>query len=378
MKTAFQNFIIFMGAIVLGLGLCEIFMRVAMPQQLILFREDIWLPDSALGWRPAENLNTMVNTGERPVHLITDENGFRIDYNPEGKAETSNADVSLIVIGDSFVQGLQVENRETITGSISEMLSERSGLTVAGTNAGAMGWATGHYYQQAKRALAVGKYDLGIVCLWLIDDCNVGIDTISSPCLAYKLHRLKFPSSFSFAELKEKVLYPVNDLLETKSHLFIFLKNRFRNLRAKMGLIPKPFPDIFYTGETDPRRYRDTVTICRFIHEEFQRSRTPVFFVFLPAEFQVHEETFYDYVRWFDIPVDSVDLELPNRMLANAFQDESLHYMDMLRYMRMKADEGERLFGYIDLHLNREGNRAVAEHVLPMVMEYIEPLIAEN
>lgn len=371
MKSDFsKNLSLLIASTMLSLLLGEIFIRIALPQQLIRINDDIWIADTLLGWRPKPDVNTLVNTGDRTVRYVSDREGRRINPPPE-ETYPPDPDLNLLALGDSFLHGFEVENRETIPQVLAGMLREKHGVKLKAVNGGVRGYNPGQYYLMAKDALKDEKYDLGIVFLWVGDDIYPGIDTTFAPHNIATIHRFGIPHSLNWSEFREKIFYPVNDFLERHSHLFLFLKIRSENLLAKIGLTAKTYPDVFYLGEANSSRWEDTAETCRFIYEEFARCGTPVFFVLLPTEFQVYQEIFYDYIEWFDIPLDSVDLEMPSRLLSAAFEKKGLKLVNSLPLLRQSAAGGAKLFCEIDIHLNRAGLYAVSELILPVVEEYL-------
>lgn len=358
MKKILQNTLIFLVAIIISLLIAEFGIRIVSPQNLILIHDDIWIPDSTLGWKAKPNADMKVNWGEGKVTFRTDENGYRIFR--EDVIETAVVKKKILFIGDSFVQGLQVEQNETFVNLAAEKLSEIAGESYRAVNAGCSGWNVGQYYLQAKDALAKAEYDFGVVCLWVGDDIYEGIDTTFTPYDAKTIHRFGFPRKLNKTEITLKLLYPFNDLFETRSHLYVFLKNSFRNLLGKWGMTAKFFPEVFKLSNEDSAMWEDTAMTCMFIKDEFERHDTPVLFVLLPAEFQVHRERFEQYLEWFNISPDSVDLDMPHKLLNRYFVWDGLPVFDTLPSLKRRARQ-ERLYGDIDLHINREGHIAVGE-----------------
>src|SRR5687768_3771092 len=116
---------------ILLIPLLEISLRVFMPQQLIT-TTDLYVPDeSGLAIRHKPNLDTMVNTGERSVRFVTDENGFRVRDQEMGRG-----DVNILALGDSYLAALQVEYDDTYIGRLEAILSDDLGKTVRIVNTG--------------------------------------------------------------------------------------------------------------------------------------------------------------------------------------------------------------------------------------------------
>ena len=124
MKNILKNLGLLAVSLAISLLLGEILVRLIAPQQLIVPSHDILRPDETIGWRHRENANAQINTGEGTVHFVSDENGYRINSIAEDEAN-AEPDISIITIGDSFLEAVQVENRFTIPQVIRRILSNK-------------------------------------------------------------------------------------------------------------------------------------------------------------------------------------------------------------------------------------------------------------
>ena len=121
------------------------------PHQLIYYNNDVWRPDSILGWRHYENANTRINAGGAGlVHFSTDSNGFRINKinNPTSPNDYNH---NILVLGDSFIEGMQVENEKTIPQLLAQDLKEKKDLNVRIHNAAVGGWDPNQYLLETKK-----------------------------------------------------------------------------------------------------------------------------------------------------------------------------------------------------------------------------------
>jgi hypothetical protein len=356
-------------SLIVSLLIAEALVRLIAPQQLILLRPDIWRPDSHISHLHFSNVTTTVNTGEGEVHFFTDEDGYRV--NASSRSEGSHYAKAILTVGDSFLEALQVENESTIPQLVARSLEQKTGLSVRVDNAGVGSWNPNHYYLMAKNALEKRKYDLGIVFISLHNDI-VGVETETfQPRDPAAKHDFKIPEHLSWPAMIDALFYPANDLLETRSQLFVLFKNTSRVRLAKIGLTADNFPKIFDKTEEQSPMWEITSDICEKIENEFAAYGTPLFFVFLPAVYQVQQGEYEEYIRSFNIAVESVDLELPNRILKREFEKRGLAFSDPLESMREKALKGVKMYGLIDRHFSTAGHQAVAEFIEPLVESYI-------
>ncbi len=378
MKTIAQKLALLVSSTSISLIFVEMLVRLFIPQQLVILRPDIWRPDDTFGHRHHENANTIVNVGEGIVHFVTDSNGYRVNRNtPQNRTEP---DVSILTIGDSFLEGLHVENEFTIPEVVRKYLEDKYNQSIQIDNTGVGAWNPNHYYLEAKRALAQkkaesrtssGQYDLGIVFLYVANDI-ITTKVASFPPRSYATrHKLRLPQNLEWDEIIDAIFYPINDFLETRSHSFILFKKVARIQLAKIGLTAYHFPSIFEVEEASSSRWETTAAVCEEIQSEFSTYNTPVFFVLLPAAYQVHDDVFKEYIESFDIDPESVNLVQPNELLKDEFEARGLQLVDPLEYMKQKAENGLKMYGSVNQHFDEDGHQVVSEYILPIAESYL-------
>jgi len=369
MKTIAQKLALFGSSTLVSLIFVEILVRLFIPQQLTILRIDIWRPDITFGHRHYENANTVVNVGEETVHFVTDSNGYRVNRNrPESKTKP---DISILTIGDSFLEGLQVENEFTMPEVMRKYLENKYNKSVQVDNTGVGGWNPNHYYLEAKRALAKRQYDLGIVFLYVANDIITTKVASFPPGSRAPRYELRLPQSLEWDEIIDAILYPINHFLETRSHSFILFKKVARIQLARIGLTAYYFPSIFEVEEASSSQWGTTAAVCEKTQSEFSKYNTPVFFVLLPAAYQVHDEVFKEYIELFSIDPESVKLVQPNELLKDEFEARGLQLVDPLEFMRRKAEDDLKMYGSVNIHFSENGHQVVSEYILPIVESYL-------
>ncbi len=371
MKRILQYSALLSTSFLISIVISELVIRLIAPQQLIIPTAELYQPDSLCGFRHRSSLNTIVNTGELPVHFRSDKNGYRINGDAVEPSEQSAADFTILFIGDSFVEALAVENDNTFSSMIPQGLSEKHGIECRGINAGISKWSPNNYYMEVKRALAAEPIDLGLVFLYIGNDLIRRIDTsfVDTPSAQQPKRSFKSRIMRKLFELRERGRIK----LYQHSHLYVLFKNRLPFLLNKMGLISADIRIQFWKSERDAPRWETVTHLCQFIQKEFARYDVPILFVFLPTNYQVLEDSFLNQVGYFDSRKDQIDLEQPNKILAELFESHALTYVDPLYYLRDRTDAGLMLWGEVDKHFNGNGHQVLAEFLTP----YIEPYIIE-
>lgn len=102
---------------------------------------DIWAVDSTLGWFNKPNYSTVVKAFEFTAQYRSDSNGYR--YSPSGFRN----DTSIIFIGDSFVQGCEVNSEDVFTSLIQKEIEKKV------INAGVLGYGTDQEYLLLERII---------------------------------------------------------------------------------------------------------------------------------------------------------------------------------------------------------------------------------
>ena len=349
-----------------ALGLAEGVVRVVAPQQVILKRPDVWMAIDSLGWVHRPGVNTTINTGEGTVHLLTDGDGYRVGLH--GRVEARKR---ILLLGDSFMEALQVEDEQSVPGLLESRLARALGEPVAVRNTGVGGWDPPQYLMAERRALAHERFDLVLVALYLGNDVVPRHIERFPPRAPVEVHALRWPRRWNGAELIDAVLYPINDFLEVRSQLFIFVKTRLETLRGRLGLTAEEFPIDLMRREAGSPRWSVTAEICREIRDAAAAHHTPTLFVMIPAPYQVDSTDFSQALREFKIDPAGVDLDQPNRLLPEAMRPYGLVVVDALSEFRRSEQSGAHLYGSVDRHLSPAGHDVLERMIEPAVTSYL-------
>lgn len=370
MKKFFGNLLLFGVSIGAAFLIGEVFIRIAEPQQLTQLPDTGWKPDPVFGMRHHANVDIPINTGEQQVQFVTDAKGYRINQDKDPNATPA---FSIIGIGDSFVEGLQTENRDTITGWLARILTDSMTVPVEVVNAGMSAWTPNEYYLEAKRALAEETYDMGVVYIYVGNDCVSEVDTTRT--YQHTMYRsFRLPNNLSKGELMNAFVLPMNDFLESRSHMFVFVRSRSEELLSKLGFSRYYVPPMFRIDAEEESCWNVVGHLSELANGTFERHETDVVFVLIPAIYQVYEEAFDTYMASMGIPADSVDVDQPQTKLYTALQERGLEVYDALPAFRAEAEQGVQLFGSYDHHFSAEGNRVTAEVTTAAVLQRLRAI----
>ena len=122
MKKKLTNLSLTFFSFCFALVLAELLVHIFWPQNLIYHNESVWKPDEKLGWRHYENVNEQVNFGQAEVTFRTDSQGFRI--NTSDVVDPQASSTNILVLGDSFMEAVQVESRSTVPQVLERQLNQ--------------------------------------------------------------------------------------------------------------------------------------------------------------------------------------------------------------------------------------------------------------
>jgi hypothetical protein len=356
-------------------GLGEVAVRVAVPQQLIIRRADIYQAVDSLGWRHQPNIVTTINSGEREVTLATDPRSLRI---APGTTRVPDAR-KVLILGDSFMEAIQVEHDSSTAGMLEAAL--RTSLpdpTLETWNAGVGGWSPEQYRLRAEALLRETQFSAALVAVYLGNDIMQWRTAAYKPRTPTDLHTLRFPRRLSTSEFVDALAYPVNDFLEERSHLFVLVKSRLETLRMRMGLTAAYFPPDFNKSVAADGRWANTATILEEIAAAARKTGVEPLFVLLPAPYQIDPALMMQYARGFGLDTASIDAEQPNRLLAAEMTARGLRHVDVLPAFREAQQAGTQLYGKVDQHFTAAGHALLVAQVLPLLTEQLSPVSAST
>jgi len=354
----------------LACGVGEVAVRLVAPQQLIVRRPDIYAAVDTLGWLRKGGLATTINSGEGEVTLATDARGMRIA--PATTRDTAARRV--LVIGDSFMEALQVEHASSTAGLLEAALRrDLADPTLETWNAGVGGWSPEQYRLRAQALMRETHFDAVVVAVYLGNDILQWRTAAYPPRAPAEVHALRWPRRLAAREFVDAWLYPVNDFLEERSQLFVLVKNRLETLRMRLGLSAAYFPPDFDTGVASDARWDNTATVLEELAASARDAGLEPVFALIPAPFQIDPAVMLQYARGFGLDTARIDADQPNRLLGAAMAARGLQTIDVLPAFRDAHRAGASLYGTVDQHFTAAGHALFTEQILPSVLERLRP-----
>jgi hypothetical protein len=357
--------IIVMVSTLVSLFIAEYLVRLFAPQSLILLRPDIFIPTEQLAWRHAPDVDTHVNTGEREIRWRTDDQGMRI-----GGDLPKSSEMTLVALGDSFLEAMQVEYDDTMTALLEKRLSSRLGRSLRILNTGTGGWDPNQYRIQLEKILEKRPVNGVVVFVYLGNDIIGRVASNYPPRQPIVRHALRLPKSFEWNELVAAVAYPINDFLEVRSHLFILVKTRLKYTLIKMGLTAYYFPPTLLKNQVSSNSWKITADILEKIAAIGKHHDLKTLFVLLPSPSEANPEEGLETANAFGITSEEIDLDQAHLLLGELLRSRDLSAVDMTPALRAAIRERmPDVYGRVDNHLGRGGHQVIANTIEQVIWQ---------
>lgn len=190
-------------------------------------------------------------------------------------------------------------------------------------------------------------------------------------------HHFRRPNYLSLSEFIDAFIYPINDYLEERSHLFILFRNSATTIRQTVLNLRGGTPSEIFPSPTDPALIDDpmwALTAERSLElvEEAASYDVPVLYVLLPYKGWIDEAWFERSALSHERDPAHNDPTQPARLISAEFDARGISYIDVTDAFHEAhlAGEGD-LYGDVDTHLAPEGHDLVAHTILPYILEQL-------
>jgi hypothetical protein len=351
-------------SLVIALLLAELAVRLLRPQQLIIKRPDLWQAVAGVGWTHRANVRGTINTGEGLVHVYTDQDGYRI-----GAAGRKDGNRTILLLGDSFVEALQVEYEQSLAGLLEARLPLQIGTTVAVRNTGVGGWSPNEYLIQGRESLKREPVDLVVTAIFMGNDLVTWKPGPNPPRAPAEVHHFRLPRNLGFSELVDAVFYPVNDWLEVRSQLFTLLKHQSKVLLMRLKLSGAELPLEIRRSTAAKPWWSITAMLCDSIAQAAAAHGAAALFVLVPDATQVYPDMLQQYLKGTGVDSSAVDIDQPSRLFSAYLRFHHLNVIDATPALKAASKNGQPLYGKVDTHLTPAGHDVLERVVEPAIVQ---------
>jgi len=277
--------------------------------------------------------------------------------------EKPSGSFRILLLGDSFMEGLQVAFEESLPSLLEASLTERSGRPVEVINGSTSGWGTDDQVAYLDRYGRRFQPDLVLVAMTLHNDV---IDNLALEHHDFSNGKV-IPRPPQDPSASQWALIRLRDLVATRSHLYAVYR-RFkaaRRNRVDAGLLNEHVASLV---QREPHAERDVgwevtrqiLTRARLLARD-SGAETAVFMI--PLFIQVSDEKLESFLQAQRLRASDTELGQPQAVVARWGAAEGVEVIDLLPDFRAAAEGGARLYLEHDGHWNREGHALGAEVV---------------
>ena len=277
----------------------------------------------------------------------------------------------ILVLGDSYTEGVDVELTDTFSKRLETLLNAR-GLFCEVINAGVGGYGTD---QELIFLTREGwKYDPDLVIVAFTIDNDVHDNMSKGYCkenstglvcaqktdgmrrrmlIRFKAFAQRHFQSYFFVQKKTARLYAVRSILSKLGF------TEFQNTDDSKGGLPVEFHTLLrQPSKATIRGWRLTTAILRRMNREAQQHGAAFLLVTIPSRLQVEEDILQRTLEAARLNISDLDLGQPNKILLEFGIAQNIPIVDLLPVFRAATMEGVRLS---DGHWNKAGHALAAE-----------------
>jgi hypothetical protein len=378
MKGFFKSLGLAFFSLLISLVLCEVVIRMAAPQRLDN-NLALYESDDALVFRMQPNFQGVYSSYEFSVPVALNSSGFR-DREFGSKREGA---IRIVGVGDSFTFGNGVAMEETFLKRLESCLSSNSQPPIEVLNCGVPAYSPQQEFRLVEECRSTLKPDIVILGFFVGNDFVESGDLYDSTGVP----TLKVESGALISDKKSdqergiirKMSRPFRHFFSTRSHLYVFLRNRSSELLSRFGLHAFNLPPEFCEKRFSTRMEQNwnlTQTIFRNLASSTANNSQRLIVLILPTSYQVYQKTWNQYIAALQLDPSNYDLDKPQRILRDFFDDQDIEYVDALPGLRQNIHAP--LFFPIDGHLTPQGHQLVAQQLCDYLATHGTPARAAN
>jgi lysophospholipase L1-like esterase len=380
-----------------GLGLAGLFLEVGV--RLFLPVSDFfWQSDPILGVKLVANKRgRFVKPGLFDVHVETNSHGFR---DREHAYEKPAGTKRVVILGDSYMEALQVPLERSLTALLEKRLRDRK-VPAETINLGVSAYGTGREYLMLREHGIKHKPDLVLLFFVGNDLINNNIHLEGTPYVPYPV--LDGNGLLARNGNGEPRFTPIHDTESRFGFLTGFLReysSAYRLLRMtiegspqlhellyRFGIMSTPagggkgtgdnlgLYEIYRVAEQDAFKesWRLTENLLLEVDRLAAKNGAKLVVVLVPAPWEVYPEL-WESIR-DQVPEMrrvALDVNQPSRHLISFLQSRKIPHIDLLAGFRANAGKAAKLFFQPDSHWTAAGHDLAADLLADPVSTLLE------
>lgn len=337
-----------------------------------------------LGWEHKPNFDGIRVTKEFETLIKINSNKLRDKNYDYGKPDGIKR---IVVLGDSFTEGAQVEENERF----SEVLESRLLKNVQIINTGVSGYGNDQELLFLKNEGMKYNPDIVLVAFCIGNDVTDNMQNVTTwdpsqgrPVFILNDNELTL-TNVPVPQKKENVtsFLRFKRYMARHFHSYSFISTRISmnhnllNFFKKIGIAgairenPPRKPDL-YSSTYTPKLHHGwnlTKAILKEIYVVAKENNSKTLIVLVPNKEQVYKENWDGIKRYYSLNDQNYNLSKPNDVLVEFGKECDIPVLDILPEFREHAKNGEQLYFKIDGHWNVNGHKLAAELIYDKLIE---------
>ena len=287
----------------------------------------------------------------------------------EHKIKKAESVFRILVLGDSFMEALQVKFEDSFASLLEIRLRNEVGRSVEVINASVSGWGTDDELTYLMREGLKMDPDLIIVAMTLHNDVN---DNLLEEYHSFQGGRL-YQRPVSLVPWPSFALLKVKEWLAANSHMYqVFLRaNRINWASAEAKNLDSHVIDLLRRIPTKRMEFGWSMTQQLFekIMVAGRSNNATVVVVLLPLYVQVYPDGLGAVLKTFNLREEEIDRLKPQELMMNFGRTIKLPVLDLLPiFWDAKARCNCSLYVEGDGHWNEEGHKVAAGGVADKIL----------
>lgn len=355
LKKALANGGLLIGSLVISIAIAEYALRLLAPQPAALSHQDRYgLPLHYPG-----------------ITRYLSQFGHKVSINSAGMRDVEHtlekpADAyRVLVLGDSFMEAVQVPFDSAFSAILQRTLPPVNGRKIEVINAGVSGWGTDdalRYFDHYGR-----KYspDLVVLAMTLHNDIsdNLRERWHSARSGSLQVQQVPAMSAWKFRELQLKAF------LASHFHLYQLLRRvKHEREMARAGAELNAHVVALFRNPQPPEieyGFNLTEQLIGRLQSQVADAGSKLVVVLLPIVYQLSDTTFTQFVARAGVAAEQMDAMLPQQRIREAAARHGVPVIDLLPAFRAAVERDKaQLYIEWDGHWNEAGHRLAAEVVV--------------
>lgn len=344
-----QNLVLVLLGCLIALGIVEVGVRVFDPQPPLMY----W-PDAIFGWVHPANRDFIYPGNTGSIHVHFNSRGLR---DVEHSYEKRRGVYRVLVLGDSFTEGVDVELMDTFPKKLEKLLNA-GGHQSEVINAGVGGYGSDQEFLFLAREGWKYEPDLVVVAFTIGNDVHDNVvkgycretqaglvceqqmnGSVKRWALIYlKTFAQRHFQSYFFLRKKSASSYPIRMIL-SKLGLTEFndADDMKRGLPVELSILLREDSGDMAQG------WQLTTAILRQMYDDAKRHHARFLIVLIPSGLQVERDNLQRALKAYRLTASDVEAEKPNRIMLEFGATHDIFIVDLLPAFRAAASRGERL-----------------------------------